>query len=214
MDGQVVEKILYNDTDIDAVVSPDAAYYLDILTTSEKISVSKTASSGILATDDKGGYSPAPDVEECYFAFVPASIPLGVAYSGIVAIKEFFVKKENSEDAEDWTVIGFGPWVSRDKSVTELYATKTNSTNVIDMYQSVPTADNEGTADYERGGNFKSYYDLIRTSITTNPTEYTENRKDLSSMEYGQNILIKEQGGSARKSRIPGSILQSRCSIH
>ena len=205
-------KIFYSDTDIDAVVSPDAAYYLDILTTSEKLSVSKITDSGILTTDDKGGYSPAPDVEECHFAFVPDTVPLGVAYSGIVAIKEFFVKKEDSEDAEDWTVIGFGPWVSGDKSVTELYATKTNSTNGVDLYKA-SNADNEGSVDYQRGGNFKSYYDLIRTSITTNPSEYTESRKNLSSVGYGQDILEREQGGSARKSRFPRSILQPRCSI-
>jgi len=199
------------DSEVDAVVSPDAAYYLDILTTSGVMSIKKNKDN-MYEVDKIGGYSTVPDVEECHFAFVPDTVPLGVAYSGIVAIKEFFVKKEDSEDAEDWTVIGFGPWISGDKSVTKLYATKTNSTNVVDLYKA-SNADNDGSVDYQRGGNFKSYYDLIRTSITTNPTEYTESRENLSSVEYGQNILKKEQGGSARKSRFPRSILQPRCII-
>lgn len=196
------QQTAYNETNIDAVVSPDAAYYLDILTTSEKLPVTRETSSGKYKVET-GGYSPIPDVEECYFAFVPDTVPLGIAYSGFVGIKRFYMKKEDSSTEDsDAVVIGFGPWASKDDASKKLYAKlKTNTGSSIERYQ--PENADLVNPDYLRGGNFLNYYDLIKSSITDTAGEYTNSRLDLETIKYGQSILAQEKENLLNRVQFP-----------
>ena len=184
-------------TDIDAVVSPDAAFYLDIL--SYDVSVKKDTEKQDLYIYDKKGYAPIPDVEECYFAFVPNTIPLGVAFSAVVPIKNFKIKKSPNTspqlqpfnpgppgvETEDSVVIGFGNWVPTN-GANDLYAVLKNP-SMEPIRQYVPEgANNSSETDYRFGGNYKSYYSLIKKPIGD------ESRNNLQDITYGINLLKSE----------------------
>lgn len=193
------DAINLEETEVDAVVSPDAAYYLDILTVN-KLSVKRDeAGKDTWRYEDKG-YAPVPDVEECYFAFVPNTVPLGVAFSSVAPIKNFKIKKPTNTGSglqpfspgptdpstEDSVVIGFGPW-SAGTNGGDLYAVLKNP-NMEAIRQYAPEGASNGIdVQYERGGNFKNYYDLIKKPIGD------EGRKNLNDLTYGINILKSEK---------------------
>jgi hypothetical protein len=77
-------KIVEDAVSIDAVVSPDAAYFLGILTSKEAI-----YSKELIEVEFGPGYGDMPNPTDCYYAFVPTSIPLGVATSIFSPIKKF-----------------------------------------------------------------------------------------------------------------------------
>ena len=189
------------ETTIDAVVSPDAAYYLDVLTTTEySLEKDESKKSGYNYGDK--GYSAIPDVEECYFAFVPNTVPLGVAFSSVVPIKNFKIKKSSGSGTqlepfnpgpteaptEDSVVIGFGPWTAGTNG-GDLYAVLKNpSMEAIRQYAPEKgDIENGADASYESGGNFKNYYDLIRKPLDD------PSRKNLNDLLYGMNILKSEK---------------------
>ncbi len=186
-------------TEIDAVVSPDAAYYLDVLTVN-KLSVKRDEPGKDAWRYEDKGYAPVPDIEECYFAFVPNTVPLGVAFSSVVPIKNFKIKKSTNNGpalepfnpgateapTEDSVVIGFGPWTAGTDG-GDLYAILKNP-NLEAIRQYVPeNAADTGDANYARGGNFKSYYDLIRKPVDD------ASRGNLNDLLYGMNILKSEK---------------------
>jgi hypothetical protein len=81
-DTDVVE--LVQNIEISAVVSPDAAFFLGIISDPN---ASYINSEGTFVNGP--GYNDLPKPKECYYAFVPTSIPLGVATSIFSPIKKF-----------------------------------------------------------------------------------------------------------------------------
>lgn len=214
----------YDEAKVDAVVSPDAAYYLNILTTKEySLEQDKAKKSGYNYGDE--GYSAIPDIEECHFAFVPNTVPLGVAFSSVHPIKQFKLMKGqelpspvgpgsdglqpfNPEgdpttrypkpETNDDLIIGFGNFTPP-KNYDELYAVLV-SLNAASIYQYKPI-DEVGinaTADYLHGGNYSGYYSSIKNR------EYT----NLNNREYQYDLLMSEDPNqdydSAGRSKFPG----------
>jgi len=97
--------ILEGDGKPEAVVSPDAAYHLGLL--SAPFDISEAADRG---SDPGADYnlslkygnllSPFPTMADCHFAFVPDDSPLGVVSPNVAPIKRF--------DTENGLVIAFG----------------------------------------------------------------------------------------------------------
>ena len=190
---------VYVNTEVDAVVSPDAAYYLDVLTDNLS-SVKRSEPNKDIWVSEGKGYTAVPDIEECYFAFVPNTVPLGVAFSSVAPIKTFKIKKSNNTGSElqpfnpggtetpteDSVVIGFGPWTAGTNG-GDLYAILKNP-NMEAIRQYVPEGASNGTdVEYGPGGNFKNYYDLIRKSSDDAA------RKNLNDLLYGINLLKSEK---------------------
>lgn len=112
------------DTQIQAVVSPDAAYYLGMMHLSplEQPGSSGGKFQGIINKFDnslaeqaatslaKAGLAPVPIPRECYFAFVDDDIPLGVVTTLYNPANEFQLTEEAKEAfGEDGNyVVGFG----------------------------------------------------------------------------------------------------------
>jgi len=113
-----------------AVVSPDAAYYLSIITrNSNEENMDVSAATG---TDDgiknmnnwrNSGFRPYPIMQECYMAFVPDETPVGVVSSSIAPAVNFSLKNQTGEiiDSEMGQVIGFGSFKPKEGSTN--YAT-------------------------------------------------------------------------------------------
>ena len=71
---------LWGDEDSDAVVSPDAAYYLGIIVVNKKgeqISGDQVYVGQMAGVEDSG-FRLTPKKQECYMAFVPDDVPVGV----------------------------------------------------------------------------------------------------------------------------------------
>lgn len=96
----------------DAIVSPDAAYHLGLLTDL------RFYASGDLESDiddilylpaavsgnpnANRGFSSLPSIAECYFAFVPDEVPLGVISPNVAPAEEF------GSEVEGEFIVGFG----------------------------------------------------------------------------------------------------------
>jgi hypothetical protein len=163
---------------IDAVVSPDAAYFLGIFSGQSKLYGQEAV---YLSSDGKSfskgaGYSDLPIARECYFAFVPNTVPLGVATSVFIPANKFKVKDQSGQELEDF-LIGFGKFqlpegekefyaslaqykgVSGSQSIadrTDDFNRLRNSINEYVVQGSVLTG---GTISY--GGNYKSYFNQL-----------------------------------------------------
>jgi hypothetical protein len=171
---------------IDAVVSPDAAYFLGIISGDDVI-----FSDGRKKVFSKGkGYSDLPIPRECYFAFVPNTIPLGVATSAFVPGKKFSLLDDSDKELQDF-LIGFGDFQSTEESLTARATAKLNSgytgaganpggvqgfvpdrvddyekyrTNLSEYYSVAKLSD---SSDFTYAGNYKDYYLNIFTNIDT-----------------------------------------------
>jgi hypothetical protein len=107
--------------DTAAIVSPDAAYFLGIITRiagedRETVWSNSTAdTSGIL---DNSGFRLVPKAQDCYMAFVPDSIPVGVVSGAVPASPFTKVSGSNGEAIEDETsfLVGFGVQAQTDTS--------------------------------------------------------------------------------------------------
>jgi hypothetical protein len=113
----------------DAVVSPDAAYYLSIITrnSGEKdMDISRAGESGTGDMNNwrNSGFRPYPIMQECYMAFVPDIVPVGVIADAVAPASNFSLKDQNGEKIEEdqSQIIGFGAF--KPKEGSENYAVK------------------------------------------------------------------------------------------
>jgi len=133
--------------DISAVVSPDAAYYLGILTGTTSVELDTSGK----PTYKDDGYSIVPDIQECHFAFVSNKIPLGVAYSSEITVEKFGVKtSKTTNETSSALAVGFGNYVGT------LYADGAKpGTNQLSI-SSETTANNVGgSSDFSAKGRRK-----------------------------------------------------------
>lgn len=112
--------------DVAALVSPDASYFLGIITfTSEEETISSQSGAGSgrgggvnadkLYLEAGAGYRTAPVPQECFFAFVPDDVPVGVLSTSIGAVNKFKLENEyqttdqdgNVQEIENY-IVGFG----------------------------------------------------------------------------------------------------------
>jgi len=171
---------------IDAVVSPDAAYFLGIISGDDVI-----FSDGRKKVFNKGkGYSDLPIPRECYFAFVPDTVSLGVATSAFIPGKKFALLDDSGKELEDF-LIGFGEFHSEEGNLTAKPTAKLASgyrgaganpggvqgfvpdraddyekyrNNLTEYY---PVAKLAETSDFRYAGNYTDYYKNIFTDIST-----------------------------------------------
>jgi hypothetical protein len=99
------------DNGLAAVVSPDAAYYLGVMsiTSEEKAYYDDDNEASPAAKKlSEAGIAPNPRPRDCYFAFVDDNVPLGVV-STISSPITLFKEKNGSS-----TIIGFGRYAKKD----------------------------------------------------------------------------------------------------
>lgn len=99
--------------DLAAVVSPDAAYYLGVLSLTKDEEIfydNKNDASDAVKVLAKGGVSPNPQPRDCYFVFVDDNVPLGVV-STMDSPVTLFTEKNGTDK-----IIGFGKYVLADSS--------------------------------------------------------------------------------------------------
>ena len=176
-----------------AVVSPDAAYYLGILTTPNR-GLDKEGNYSDDAGGGNAGYAITPDIQECHFVFVPGTIPLGVAYTSDQGI----TKNLADDDSKDF-IIGFGQFdisplvktkdvvvvvpdgnggtpqvipgeYEEDKNLVQIGL----GTNILNEFKAA-------IADVSEGGNYGNYYEQIASK------KYAE-----ITVEYGRGLLASE----------------------
>lgn len=178
--------------DIAAVVSPDAAFFLGVITNTNAV-----YAKGDGSFVNGPGYSDLPIPQECYFAFVPNTIPLGVANNVYVPIKKFKAKDDQGKELEDF-VIGFGNFVE-ENGLTAITLKEDDS-----FYRTNPglrekkTSINEYAAtasirevDFTAGGNYLGYF---QKSFETTESSNGEILVDPVSREAGQGLLENGRG--------------------
>jgi hypothetical protein len=188
------------EADISAVVSPDAAFFLGIL----------TSDNAVYSTSEQKfktgpNYNDLPVPQECYFAFVPNTVPLGVATSVFVPAKQFKAKDSTGKELEDF-LVGFGNFDSQNELVAQLL-----NVNEDALYRKYPnlreqkTSLNEYTAigkiseyDFKYGGNYKTYFEKAFS-----PIQYDNNNLfvDPVSVDYGL-TLLNETGAQEGNNQI------------
>lgn len=148
----------FADMEISAVVSPDAAFFLGILTSENNL---RTTSTG---KDFGAGYNDMPVPQDCHFAFVPNTVPLGVATSMFVPIKKFRAKDSLGKELDDF-VIGFGNFESEENLQAELTDFNDSIYRTRPELQLEKTSISEYTPvnklieiDPKYGGNYRTYF--------------------------------------------------------
>jgi hypothetical protein len=128
-----------SDEDVAAVVSPDAAWYLGSLvsslvdkvpdelknnlpnwasigsTESEDVSINFKHSGGdsrnpLYTLEESSGIAIQPRLVDCFFAFVPDDVPVGVVSSELAPVKRFLVGDDKAVNEE--YIIGFGNYTA------------------------------------------------------------------------------------------------------
>jgi endonuclease YncB( thermonuclease family) len=178
----------FDEMEISAVVSPDAAFFLGILTSQNNLySTSKGMSFG-------PGYNDMPVPQDCHFAFVPNTVPLGVATSMFVPIKKFKAKDSLGKEIDDF-IIGFGNFDSQENLQAELTDSKEIKDGKPIDRLSERTSINEYSPindlieiDYKYGGNYATYFQkyLSAAPISGNNSAVFE---DPVSREIGLDLL-------------------------
>ena len=167
-----------SEVEISAVVSPEAAYFLGVLTSNNNM---HTTTNG---KEFGPGYNDMPVPQECHFAFVPNTVPLGVATNMFVPIKRFRAKDSLGKELDDF-VIGFGNYDSQESLQAELVDFNDSFYRTNPQLQLEKTSINEYTPinslveiDYKYGGNYATYFQKYLTaspvsgdnsSVFTNP---------------------------------------------
>ena len=174
---------------IDAVVSPDAAYFLGIVSGDDVI-----FSDGQKKLFNKGkGYSDLPIPRECYFAFVPNTIPLGVATSAFVPGRKFTLVDDSDKQLEDF-LIGFGNFEG------ELKATLRSSYKGAELGGDVQGFVPDRLDDYEKYrssvGEYYSLAELSADSIFTYSGNYTDYYKYIFSNDEKELETVTSRDGS------------------
>ena len=194
---QTIVDFRTDELSIDAVVSPDAAFFLGILANQDAV-YSNTKGQFFYGPN----YNDVPIPQECYFAFVPNDVPLGVATSAFVPIKQFKIK--NGQDASNDFVIGFGNY----ENETELTAIAVGEETDDALYRKYPhlrTAPeaknslNEYAAaastkeyNYTYGGNYKSYFQKALRPITEKDFDEQGNFLDPVGKQAGLDLLNQD----------------------
>ena len=191
--GEFEDPDAYYEYALDAIISPDAAFYMGLMT--------GTTADG----DPKNGfYYPGTEsygVKEPHhdsgtggflFAFVPADTPLGVATTTEIPIKplnapagagyfdeQFVIPGSQGYTTSIHTLIGFGNFNAPGEQ-TEIFATKKdgNISNIFDEYITNSIIEK---ADYTFGGNYKGY---LHNVLNKNYNKVTR--------KFGYNELDKE----------------------
>lgn len=180
--------------EISAVVSPDAAFFLGVIAETNAIYSKKDG------TFTNGpGYNDLPKPKECYFAFVPNTIPLGVANNVYVPIKKFKAKDDQGKELEDF-LIGFGNFdetngltaiTIKQEGDDSFYRTnpglRTRKTSINEYAASASIVD----MDFSNGGNYKEYF---QKSFFTQESSSNEILVDPVSRESGQALLDDGRG--------------------
>jgi len=165
----------------DGLVSPDAAYYLGIIT-----------GNGL---GSSSGYRPAPQNMPCYVAFVPDEIPVGVISDTVSPVNTFEIVGEPSRSIDDQVyastfgenlfdlrrvlstanlndhVIGFGNFHNAASGPLQAYASVNDASNRIETINS-------------RYGSLSAY----------SPTESTRLYDSSYGLQYGGNAYLIGQG--------------------
>ena len=154
----------FEDMEISAVVSPDAAFFLGILTSQNNLHSTSTGKTF------GPGYNDMPLPQECHFAFVPNTVPLGVATSMFVPIKKFKAKDSSGKEMEDF-IIRFGNYESQENLQAELTDFNDSFYRTRPELQLEKTSITEYTPindlvdiDYAHGGNYFTYFQKYLTA--------------------------------------------------
>ena len=116
-----------NQIPADAVVSPDAAYYLGIITRNSNEENFITTGTYAVNNWQDSGFRPYPIMQECFMAFVPDNVPVGVIADAIAPASNFSLKDQNGEIIEEdqLQLIGFGSFKPKEGDVN--YATRSST---------------------------------------------------------------------------------------
>lgn len=167
--GEFEDEDAYYEYHLDAIISPDAAFYMGLMTGTTADGDPKNASYypgtesyGIKVDDHdsaRGGF---------LFAFVPGDTPLGVATTTEIPITElnapagagYYVDRYTLPGNQGYSesihsLIGFGKF-SPSPGQTENFAIK-SSGNISNIFDEYTTNSKVETTDYIFGGNYKGY---------------------------------------------------------
>ena len=181
---------------IDAVVSPDAGYFLGIM--SDESSLFSSSNNQI---NIGPGYSDTPIPRSCYFAFVPSDVPLGVATTVFNPIKKFKAKNNQGAELEDY-IIGFGNFegeelvaqpAQQDDALHRKYRTQIGSDPKNSLNEYVANAT---LVDYnfKLGGNYNSYYQRALRPLDVQLKDSEGNAIDPVGKQIGIDLL--DQNGA------------------
>jgi len=207
--GELEDSDLNNLSDIDALVSPDAAYYLNIITgwfhgNNFEVGARDAAETVLDAIPfvdvetgvDQFGFRRYPIKRECFFAFVPDSVPVGVVSPQVASAQEFSLRVSDSDEGSEDFLIGFGSFVNSDSD--NLYAEKNESgnpvqilngsfdhNNILDRYLAVETSSLSYLDSYAYSGNGfiddSSYFEAV-----------IQKRFDVLEFNYLRDIYLTE----------------------
>lgn len=174
---------LWGDEDNDAVVSPDAAYYLGIIVVNQKGEDAAEYSDiieGALGFEISG-FRLVPEKQECYMAFVPDYVPVGVVAPSAAKPTSFKLEKSNPEyiDEDNQYLIGFGSF--KPESGSDNLAVAVN--HDINLTGSADRIEREIISKYNNSLSILQPYE----------TELVDN---LANIKYGGNVLSTESGES------------------
>ena len=158
--GELEDSDLNSLSDIDAVVSPDAAYYLGVITGEfDGNELADWLRPSVFMELDQFGFTKYPKKQECVFAFVPDEVPVGVISPQIAPAEKFILNEVDGSSNDSDLLVGFGSFVGDDSDV--LYARQNvfDNPNPIEIndylnrYQSVSAADTSYLDNYKFSGN-------------------------------------------------------------
>lgn len=132
---------------VDGIVSPDAAYFLGIITVNPgeaevDSGVIDTITDWVRAGEglrdgpnyEASGFRIRPQAQECYMGFVPDDVPVGVVATSSVPITKFTLVGATTgtpvEDDEERFIIGFGTQVGEDAGLAVNNLTDANLRNI------------------------------------------------------------------------------------
>jgi len=166
------------DSNVDAIVSPDAAFYLGIITrASLDWSDMENTTDNMSEVSATSGYRVTPKAQECLFAFVPDNTPLGVVSPSIAPAVNFKLKDNNGLDINDdfHYTIGFGTFTSD------------NADSTLIAQEKVPIIPGQdGSVSPGAGGRAVYGLNNSLSNLTLYGTTYVDS---IEGYEFGGNIL-------------------------
>ena len=166
------------DSNVDAIVSPDAAFYLGIITrASLDWSDMENTTDNMSEVSATSGYRVTPKAQECLFAFVPDNTPLGVVSPSIAPAVNFKLKDNNGLDINDdfHYTIGFGTFTSD------------NADSTLIAQEKVPIIPGQdGSVSPGAGGRVVYGLNNSLSNLTLYGTTYVDS---IEGYEFGGNIL-------------------------